>query len=91
MGMKPNKPITDVCNGIGQRLRDARKRRFPHDDQRTFARRIGVSRETLRKMERGDPSVSFGRYLEAAELLDCLDGFRGLFELEQNLFEKAGL
>lgn len=89
--MENSQAIQETCAGIGQRLRDARKRRFPGDDQRTFARRIGISRETLRKMERGDPSVAFGRYLEAGELLGCLDGFHALFELEQNLFEKAGL
>ena len=91
LGMTPSKDLSEICTSLGSRFREARKRRFPGDDQQTFARRLGVSRETLRKMERGDPSVAFGRYLQAARLLDCLEGFETLFELEQDLFEKAGL
>jgi len=89
--MDLSKNLHPISAAIGERLRDARKRRFPGDDQQTFARRLGVSRETLRKMEHGDPGVAFGRYLEAAELLGCLDGFRGLFEPARDLFEEAGL
>ena len=89
--MKLQKNLLPLCSTIGEHLRDARQRRFPGDDQQTFARRLGVSRETLRKMEHGNPGVALGRYLEAAELLDCLDGFRGLFEPARDLFEEAGL
>ena len=91
MVMELSSNLNPFCGSMGQRLRDARKHRFPGDDQRTFARRLGVSRETLRKMEQGDPGVAFGRYLQAAELLGCLEGFRGLFEMEQDLFERAGM
>lgn len=89
--MEVSEKLHSTCQSLGQRLRVARKHRFPGDDQRTFARRLGISRETLRKMERGDPGVAFGRYLQAAELLGCDESFRGLFELEQDLFERAGM
>ena len=89
--MELERKLRPICESMGHRLRGARRHRFPNDDQQTFARRLGVSRETLRKMEQGDPGVAFGRYLQAAELLDCLESFRGLFELEQDLFERAGM
>lgn len=85
------KKLHPICSTIGEHLHDARRHQFPRDDQRAFARRLGVSRETLRKMERGDPGVAFGRYLQAAELLGCAEAFRSLFELEKDLFEQAGM
>lgn len=52
---------------VGENLRLARLRRRLHAEQ--VAERAGVSRTTLRAMERGDPSVSFGAY---ANVLFCL-------------------
>ena len=53
---------------LGLNLKNARKRYFPRDDQRRFAARINVSRATYQKMEKGDPTISLGRYLAAARL-----------------------
>ena len=52
---------------LGNNLRDARKRTFPHDDLAAFSVRIGVSRATLQKMEKGDLSLddSFGIAFQA--------------------------
>lgn len=77
-GMRDEK-IEMICKALGSRFKSARKSRYPQDDQRKFSRRIGVSRETLRKMEHGDASVSLASYLRAADILDCLEGFNGLF------------
>lgn len=76
-----------VCRRIGANLRVARKEKYPNDDQKTFGSRIGVSRETVSKMERGDLGVSFESYLKAAYILDCLDPFNSLFEVKQNLLK----
>ena len=74
---------------LGQRLRAARKRRFPGDDLQAFAVRIGVARSTLQKMEQGDLSVALGKYHEAARILGLEEGFEHLFEVEESLFDDA--
>ena len=74
---------------LGQRLRAARKRRFPGDDLHAFAVRVGVARSTLQKMEQGDLSVALGKYHEAARLLGLEEGFEHLFEVEESLFDDA--
>ena len=72
---------------LGENLRRARKRRYPKDDLATFALRIGVSRSTLQKMEKGDLSVGTGKYYRAAEVLRLTDTFAGLLHFEESLFD----
>lgn len=74
---------------LGNRLRFLRKERFPNDDQKQFGVRIGVGRDTVRRMERGDPSVSLGAYMRAADMLDSLDSFENLFEQKDDLLGKG--
>lgn len=76
---------------MGENLRKLRKKRYPSDDQKTFAFRIGVSKGTYVKMEKGDLSVSMASYVEAADFLGVRKGFDDLFIAEVNLFEEAGL
>lgn len=52
---------------LGERLRLARMRRQLQTE--LFAERVGVSRETLRRIEKGDPSVAIGTYLRALRVL----------------------
>ena len=52
---------------LGERLRAARLRRKLSTS--LFAERMGVSRETLRRIELGDPSVAFGHYFAALHAL----------------------
>lgn len=72
---------------LGQRLRAARKRHFPRDDLAAFALRIGVSRATLQKMEKGDLSVSIGRYYTAARVLGLAATFDALLDEPASLFD----
>ena len=72
---------------LGQRLRKARRRHFPRDDLAAFALRIGVSRATLQKMEKGDLSVSIGRYHAAARVLGLADNFDALLDEPASLFD----
>ncbi|MEA5446545.1 helix-turn-helix domain-containing protein [Gammaproteobacteria bacterium AB-CW1] len=65
--------LQQACARVGASLRLGRKRRFPGDTQGDFARRVGVSRYTYQKMERGEPGVAMGSYLAAASLLGILD------------------
>ena len=56
---------------LGQRLKDARlRRRFSME---TVCMRADISRPTLSKIERGDPSVAFGNYVQVLRVLGLLD------------------
>ncbi|VAW78430.1 hypothetical protein MNBD_GAMMA15-1488 [hydrothermal vent metagenome] len=72
---------------LGRNLRLSRKKHFPHDDMAAFALRLGISRATLQKMEKGDLSVSLKYFYQAAKLLDAEQGFTQLFVLEKSLFD----
>jgi transcriptional regulator with XRE-family HTH domain len=52
---------------LGERLRLARRRR--KITTVLFAERMDVSRETLRRLEKGDPTVAIGTYLRALRVL----------------------
>lgn len=52
---------------LGERLRLARRRRLIGTE--LFAERMGVSRETLRRLENGDPTIAIGTYLRALRVL----------------------
>ena len=55
---------------FGQRLKDARlRRRFSME---TVCIRANISRPTLYKIEKGDPSVAFGHYLQVLRVLGLL-------------------
>ncbi len=71
----------------GDNLRMSRRKYYPHDDMSAFALRVGVSRATLQKMEKGDLSVSVKYYFQAAKLLDAEQGFSELFKQEKSLFD----
>lgn len=73
---------------LGSNLRLSRKKHFPYDDMAAFALRLGVSRATLQKMEKGDLSVSLKYFYQAAKLLDAEQGFTQLFVLEKSLFDE---
>lgn len=52
---------------LGERLRLARKRR--KITTVLMAQRVGVSRDTLNRVEKGDPVVSLGTYLRVLRVL----------------------
>ncbi|WP_426340737.1 helix-turn-helix domain-containing protein [Pseudoduganella sp. S-14] len=52
---------------LGERMRLARCRR--KISTVIFAERMGVSRETLSRMEKGNPSIAIGTYLRALRVL----------------------
>jgi transcriptional regulator with XRE-family HTH domain len=52
---------------FGERLRLARKRRRLSTVQ--MAERVGVSRDTFTRVEKGDPAVSLGIYLRVLRVL----------------------
>jgi transcriptional regulator with XRE-family HTH domain len=52
---------------LGQRLREARLRRSI--STLLFAERMNVSRDTLNRLEKGDPSIAMGTYARALRVL----------------------
>ncbi len=52
---------------LGLRLRLARERR--RLSAGLFAERMGISRETLRRLEKGDPTIAMGAYARALRVL----------------------
>lgn len=72
---------------LGENLRAARKKYYPKDDLNSFSLRIGVSRATLQRMEKGDLSVSLGKYYQAAKLLNLQQPFAELLKPPVSLFD----
>ncbi len=69
--------ITRVLKELGQGLKVARQRR--RQSQMDFAKRLMVSRATLQRMEKGDPTVSLGPWVTAAWLLGRLSDLQIVF------------
>ena len=64
-------PVRRALRGIGSGVRDARRRRrLP---TAVLANRAGITLPTLRRVERGDPAVSFGIYASVLYALGLLD------------------
>ena len=59
--------VAKQLDELGFRLRMARERRKL--SQAVFAERMGVSRETLRRLEKGDPSIGMGTFMRALRVL----------------------
>jgi transcriptional regulator with XRE-family HTH domain len=64
---------------LGIQLRSWRKLKYPIDSIEQFALRVGTSKSTYSKMEKGDLSVSIRFYLQAACLLKIEDRIAELF------------
>jgi transcriptional regulator with XRE-family HTH domain len=59
--------LAKLAGAFGQRLQLARCRR--EISATVFAERVGISRNTLKRLESGDPNVSLGTYLRALRVL----------------------
>lgn len=64
---------------LGADLRDARKRR--RIKTAVMADRLQVSRPTLRRLERGDPSVGMGSYATALYVLGMTERLADLADI----------
>lgn len=71
---------------LGSRVRRARLDR--NEPQIRFAARLGISIPTLRKMEKGDPSVQIGLWAEALMILDRLSDIDALLKKRETLFDQ---
>lgn len=64
---RPFPSVEKQLTALGNRLRDARLRR--EISSISFCERINVSRDTLNRMEKGDPSIAIGTYMRALRTL----------------------
>jgi transcriptional regulator with XRE-family HTH domain len=69
-------PIRRALRKFGQDISDGRRRR--RIPVALMAERADLSRETLRKIERGDPSVALGRYAAVLFVLGLTDRLNNL-------------
>jgi transcriptional regulator with XRE-family HTH domain len=76
---------------LGSDLKNARKRR--NIKTALMAEKMGVTRATLDRMEKGEPTVSIGVYLTAIYTLDPrkLKEFTSLFSREKDIWAKNTL
>lgn len=65
--LRPFPALTKQLAALGLRLRAARLRRGL--GTALFAERMNVSRDTLNRLEKGDPSIAMGTYLRALRVL----------------------
>ncbi|MCR9074208.1 MAG: helix-turn-helix domain-containing protein [Alphaproteobacteria bacterium] len=72
----PSVATARALRTLGNNLRTARLRR--RLQTATVAERAFLSRETLRKIERGDPGVSMGNYAAVMLALGALDGLSAI-------------
>jgi transcriptional regulator with XRE-family HTH domain len=64
---RPFPSITKQAQQLGERIKLARLRRKLTTV--LFAERMGVARETLRRLEAGDPNIALGTYMRALRVL----------------------
>src|SRR5579863_7732079 len=70
MGRSFRRPFPSVdkqTRSLGERLKEARLRRSISTG--LFAERMGTSRDTLNRLEKGDPTIALGTYLRALRIL----------------------
>jgi transcriptional regulator with XRE-family HTH domain len=81
--------VCQALKKLGGDLKDARRRRRIKAE--LMAERLGVTRSTLDRMEKGEPSVGIGTYLTAIYSLDPdkLTEFVNLFSREKDVLGQA--
>jgi transcriptional regulator with XRE-family HTH domain len=79
-------PVKRALKKLGNDIYDARRRR--RISTMLMAERVGVSRPTLSRVEKGEPSVSLGIYASVLFVLGMIDR---LSELADIRFDETGL
>lgn len=76
-------PVIKALSKVGADINDARRRR--RITIKLIARRAGVSRGTIGKIEKGDPSTSIGGYASVLFVLGMLDQLSDLMDSAHDL------
>ncbi len=76
-------PVLKALLKLGQDINDARRRR--RITIKLIAERAALSRATVLKIEKGDPTVSVGRYASILFVLGMIDRLRSLADSGNDL------
>ncbi len=71
-------PVRRALTQLGRDFALARRRR--RISTQSMAERLQISTATLRRLERGDPSLSVGTFAKALLVLDALERFSSLLD-----------
>ena len=71
---------------LGERLKEARLVR--NESQELFAQRLGLTRQSYGRMEKGSPQTLIGNWLAACSILERLDGWHEVLAPKEDLFAK---
>lgn len=75
-----------ILKQLGERLKEARLAR--NESQELFAQRLGMSRQSYSRMEKGSPQTQLGNWLAASNILDRLDDWQDVLIEKEDLFTK---
>jgi len=74
----------DVLAHLGKLLKEARLAR--NESQELFAQRLGITRQSYGKMEKGSPQTPIGNWLAASSILGRLQSWSGVLAAQEDLF-----
>jgi DNA-binding XRE family transcriptional regulator len=81
-----NNNVESLLLKLGERLKEARLAR--NESQELFAQRLGLTRQSYSKMEKGSPQTLIGNWLEASIILGRLSDWKDLLAEKEDLFAK---
>ncbi len=81
-----NNDIESLLKQLGQRLKAARLAR--NESQELFAQRLGLTRQSYSRMEKGSPQTLIGNWLAASNILGRLDDWKDVLTEKEDLFAK---
>lgn len=76
--------VDSLLKLLGQRLKEARLAR--NESQQLFAQRLGLTRQSYSRMEKGSPQTMIGNWLAASSILDRLDDWQDVLAQKEDLF-----
>jgi transcriptional regulator with XRE-family HTH domain len=71
---------------LGRRLKEARLAR--NESQKLFAQRLGMTRQSYSRMEKGSPQTLIGNWLAASSILGRLDDWKDILAEKEDLFAR---
>ena len=80
-----NIDIESLLEQLGQRLKNARLAR--NESQELFAQRLGLTRQSFSKMEKGSPQTLIGNWLAASSILGRLEDWKDVLAEQEDLFD----
>lgn len=81
-----NITIESLLKRLGQHLKEARLAR--NESQELFAQRLGLTRQSYSRMEKGSPQTPIGNWIAASSILGRLDDWKDILAEKEDLFAK---